>query len=186
MNKTLITSLVTGGSIIFLGLIFLFSAIGSFNSYTKLENLAKATQEDNKNVLDNTRKAIREAAAVSDKEVEALTNIITGYAQARGGNTAGDGQLVTVGMVREAVPTITEVKTLANLQNILVAGRKDWQFSQTRLLEIKRQGDDMITQFPSGMILKMFGKQEIQVVIVTSAETKENFRTGEDNSSWIK
>ena len=41
MNKTLITSLVAGGSIIFLGLIFLFSAIGSFNGYTKLENLAR-------------------------------------------------------------------------------------------------------------------------------------------------
>lgn len=185
MNKTVVTLVAVGG-VVLLGLIFLFSAIGSFNGYTKLENLAKATQEDNKNVLDNTRKAIREAASVSDKEVDALTNIIIGYADARGDNTAGSGQLVTVGMVSEAVPSITEVKTLTNLQNIVVAGRKDWQFSQTRLLEIKRQGDDMISTFPSGMILKMFGKTEIEVVIVTSSETKENFQSGEDNSNWIK
>jgi hypothetical protein len=98
----------------------MFSAIGSMNSYTRLENLAKATQVDNSNVLDNTRKSIREAAGVSDKEVEALTNIITGYAEARGGNTAGEGQMVTVGMVQEAVPGITEIKTLANLQNIVL------------------------------------------------------------------
>lgn len=185
MSKTII-ALTTGGGILILGLILLFSVIGNFNGYTRLENLAKATQVDNQNVLDNTRKAIREAASVSDKEVEALTNIITGYADARGGNTAGNGQLVTVGMVTEAVPTITEVKTLINLQNILVAGRKDWQFSQTRLLEIKRQADDMINMFPSGPILKMFGKKEIEVVIVTSAETKENFKTGEDNANWIE
>lgn len=183
--KTKLVALVTLGGLFLLMIILLFSAIGSMNSYTRLENLAKATQVDNTNVLGNTRKSIREAAGVSDKEVEALTKIITGYADARGQNTAGSGQTVTVGMVREAVPNITEVKTLTNLQNIVVAGRKDWQHSQTRLLEIKRQADDMIGMFPTGMILKMLGKQEIQVVIVTSAETKENFRTGEDNSNWI-
>lgn len=184
MKKAITLSTIAG--VLILGVILLFSVIGSYNGYTRLENLAKATQTDNQNVLDNTRKAIREAASVSDKEVEALTNIITGYAEARGGNTAGEGQLVTVGMVREAVPTITEVKTLTNLQNIVVAGRKDWQFSQTRLLDIKRQADDVFNTFPSGMILKMLGKNEIEVVIVTSAETKENFATGEDNSNWIE
>lgn len=185
MNKLLITGSIFGG-ILLLGLILLFSVIGNYNNYTRLENLAKATQVDNQNVLDNTRKSIREAATVSDKEVEALTNIITGYADARGGNTAGDGALVTLGMVTEAVPSIQRIETLKNLQNIVVAGRKDWQFSQTRLLEIKRQGDDMINTFPSGAILKFLGKKEIEVVIVTSAETKENFRTGEDNTEWVK
>jgi hypothetical protein len=185
MNKLIIAGTVVGG-VLLLGIILLFSVIGSFNSYTRLENLAKATQVDNQNVLDNTRKQIKEAANVSDKEVEALTNIITGYANARGGNTAGDGALVTVGMVTEAVPSIQRIETLKNLQNIVVAGRKDWQFSQTRLLEIKRQADDMINMFPTGMILKFLGKKEIEVVIVTSAETKENFRTGEDNTEWVK
>jgi hypothetical protein len=185
MNKIAIILTAIGG-IVLLGTIFLFTTIGTFNDYTRLENLAKATQTDNTNVLDNTRKSIREAASVSDKEVEALTNIITGYADARGGNTAGEGQLVTVGMVREAVPTIQSVETLKNLQNIVVAGRKDWQFSQTRLLDIKRQADNMISTFPSGMVLKFFGKKEIEVIIVTSSETKENFTTGEDNSSWVE
>ena len=173
------------GGIVLLGVILLFSVIGSYNGYTKLENLAKATQNDNKNVLDNTRKSIREAANVSDKEVEALTNIITGYADSRGGNTAGGGQLVTVGMVTEAVPSIQGIETLKNLQNIVVAGRKDWQFSQTRLLEIKRQADNALGMFPSGTILKMLGKQEVVVVIVTSKETEGNFVTGEDNSEWV-
>jgi hypothetical protein len=184
--KTKLIALASLGGVFLLGLILMFSAIGSMNSYTRLENLAKATQVDNSNVLDNTRKSIREAAGVSDKEVEALTNIITGYAEARGGNTAGEGQMVTVGMVQEAVPGITEIKTLTNLQNIVVAGRKDWQYSQTRLLEVKRQADDALGMFPSGTILKMLGKREIEVVIVTSAETKENFKSGEDNSNWIK
>jgi hypothetical protein len=185
MKKLIIPATVLGGVLI-LGVIFLISGIGMYNDYTRIENLAKAAQVDNQNVLDNTRKMIREAANVSDKEIEALQKIIVGYADARGGNTAGSGQMVTVGMVREAVPTITSVETLKQLNNILVSGRKDWMAAQTRLLEIKRQADDAYNSFPSGFILKMFGKQEVKVTIVTSAETKENFETGEDNSTWVK
>jgi hypothetical protein len=186
MSKTLITTLSVLGGIILLGVILLVSVLGSFNSYTRFENLAKAAQTDNKNILDNTRKSIREAANVSDKEVEALTNIITGYADARGGNTAGEGQLVTVGMVTEAVPSIQGIETLKNLQNIVVAGRKDWQMAQTRLVDIKRQADNMLGTVPSGLILKMFGKKEIEIIIVTSKETEGNFATGEDNSNWVE
>lgn len=184
MNKTLITLSALGG-IIILGVILLFSVIGNFNDYTKLENLAKATQTDNKNVLDNTRKSIREAANISDKEVEALTKIITGYAESRGPNTAGRGELVTVGMITEAVPSIQRIETLRNLQNILVAGRKDWQYAQTRLADVKRQGDDMLGVVPSGSILKLFGKKPIDIVIVTSTETEANFKTGKDDANWV-
>jgi len=185
MTKTVIAMAVAAAVVITL-LIFTFATIGNYNDYTRIENLAKAAQKNNENVLDNTRKSIREAANISDKEVEALTNIITGYAEARGGNTAGSGQLVTVGMVTEAVPGISGVKTLQNLQNILVAGRTDWKNAQKDLLEIKRQADNLIQVFPVGTILKMLGKKEIEVVIVTSKETSQNFESGEDNTEWVK
>jgi hypothetical protein len=186
MTKTKITALSIIAGLLIMAFTTAFTIVGTLNSYSRLENLAKAVQVDNGNVLDNTRKSIREAGGVSDREVEALAQIITGYAESRGANNPGDGAAVTVGMVREAVPGVTEIKTLNNLQNIIVSGRKDWQHSQTRLLDIKRQADDMIATFPSGMILRSFGKNEIEVVTVTSSETKENFRTGEDNSNWIE
>lgn len=168
-------------------LVFLLVALlGTFNEYARIEVRAKALQTDNQNVLENTRKAIREAAAVSDKEVDGLIAIITGYAEARGPNPdGGDGNIVSIGMVREAVPAVTEIKTLTRLQNIVVAGRKDWQAAQTRLIEEKRRGDEMLATIPSGAVLRMFGKKEIEIQIITSSETKENFRTGEDNSQWI-
>lgn len=167
-------------------LLLIVALVSSFNSYSRLEVQAKALQTDNTNVLDNTRKAIRDAAAISDKEVEALVDIIVGNSQARGSTTAGNGAAVTVGVVHEAVPAVTEVKTLNKLMNIVVAGRKDWQNAQTRLIEVKRQGDAAIATFPGNLVLGVFGKKPIEIVIVTSSETKGNFQTGEDNSQWIE
>lgn len=173
----------TGGVFI---LMLIFALIGTVNDFARVETRAKAIQVDNTNVLDNTRKAIREAAAVSDTEVAALERIIVGYAEARGeGGKGGDNNVVSIGMVREAVPSITSIETLGRLQNIVVAGRREWQHAQTKLIEVKRQGDEMLAVFPSGMILRFFGKTPIEIQVVTSAETKENFRTGEDNTQWI-
>lgn len=184
-NKTMIGLGIVAAFVV-LGVVFLGSVISTINTYSRLEVKAKALVTDNSNVLDNTRKAIRESAAVSDKEVDALVSIITGNSQARGKTTAGEGAMVTVGVVHEAVPAITEVKTLGKLMNIIVAGRKDWQNAQTRLIETKRAGDELLATFPSSLVLGLVGKHPIEIVVVTSSETKENFATGEDNSSWIK
>lgn len=186
-KKTIITLSVLAG-VSLLGIILIFATIGSYNDYIGLENKAKGIQTDNQNVMDNTRKMIREAASVSDKEVASLEKIITGFAKARtsGSGSTGDVNGINIGMIKEACPSITEIKTLQNLQNILVAGRKDWQHAQTRLIDTKRQADNMLGRFPSGAILKSLGKEEIKIVIVTSAETNENFKTGEDNSNWIE
>lgn len=164
----------------------IFAFIGTINSYSRIEVKATAAQKDNTNVLDNTRKMIREAASVSDTEVTALEKIIVGYADARGSNEGGgDNNVVSIGMVREAVPSITSIETLAKLQNIVVAGRKDWQAAQTRLIEIQRQGNEMMAVFPSNVILGFMGKKPVEITIVTSSETEGNFKTGKDDSQWI-
>lgn len=186
MQTKTIAILGTLGGLLILGFILVISLVGTFNSYTSLEVNAKNLITDNKNVLDNTRKSIREAGAISDKEVEALVGIISGYAEKRGQNTAGSGANVTVGMVKEAVPSVTEIKTLNRLMNIVVAGRKDWQAAQTRLIAVKTEGDRMIQQIPGNIILPLLGKRPIDIIIVTSTETESNFATGKDDSQWIE
>ena len=182
------TRIVLGGvaAILLFALIAIVAVVSTLNGYARVSTKAAAVQADNKNVLDNTRKAIREAAAVSDREVDALMSIMVGYAEARGPNQGGgDGNAISIGMVTEAVPSIASVQTLAKLQNIVVAGRKDWQAAQTNLIELKRQGDEMLALFPSGAILGMFGREPIEITVVTSRETEGNFESGEDNGSWI-
>ena len=186
MTKKTIIALSIAAVVLLFGLITIGSIISAVNGYSRLEVKAKAKETDNRNVLDNTRKKVREAGAVSQQEVDALVKIVTGYADARGKNTAGNGALVTVGSVHEAVPGITDIKTLRNLQNIVVASRQDWQNAQTGLIEVKRQADEKLAVWPSSMILSMLGKQPIEIKVIASEETEGNFASGKDDSSWVK
>lgn len=179
-------ALAVAAVIVVIILMIVFALIGTVNDFSRIETRATAIQTDNRNVLDNTRKAIREAASVSSQEVEALERIIVGYADARGPNEGGgDNNVVSIGMVREAVPSITSIDTLKRLQNIVVAGRREWQAAQTKLIDVKRQGDEMLAVFPSGPVLRFFGKGPIEIQIVTSTETESNFATGKDEGQWI-
>ncbi len=177
---------IIGVSLLLIGLIAVASVIGSLNDYSRLEVRAKAVEQDNRNVLDNSRKRIQESAAISRQEVDALIGIITGYAEKRGPNASGGGGVINIAAVREAVPSVTEVKTLQTLMNLVNGARADWQNAQTRLIEVKRQADEKLAVFPSNMVLGMFGKKPIDIVIVTSEQTEENFRTGKDNGNWIE
>jgi hypothetical protein len=160
-------ALVVISAVFLLGLVLVATFIGASNRYNAF--------------FDNFRKKVRDISGVGDKEIAALESIITGNAEARSGN--GGGSMFT--MVTESVPQITEIKTLNRLVDIVAASRADWANAQTELIEIKRQGDHMMSQFPDSLVLSILGKQPITIVVVTSAETKENFRTGEDNESWI-
>lgn len=174
-------ALVIISAILLLGLVLVGTVVGASNRYNALVVRAEAKQVDNTNVFDNFRKKVREISGIGDKEIAALESIITGNAEARSGN--GGGSMFT--MVTESVPQITEIKTLNRLTDIVAASRADWANAQTELIEIKRQGDHMMSQFPDSLVLSLLGKQPIKITVVTSAETKENFRTGEDNESWI-
>jgi hypothetical protein len=185
--KTSAIILAVLGAVFGIILLIAFAVLGTVNKYSRLEVRAGAEETNNKNILDNTRKMIREAGVVAKEEVAALEKLIVGYAKARGQNGGGgDNNVVSIGMVQEAVPSITSVDTIKRLSNIASAGRIDWQNAQSKLIEIKRQGDDMLKQQPSGFILSLFGKKEIKVTIITSDETEENFATGKDNSKWLE
>lgn len=189
MNKTLLLMSVAALGIFALVAIsgVVLYGVGVVNNFNKIEVSADAIQKNNENILDNTRKQVREAGVVADKEVEALTNIITGYAGERGsGPDGGNNNMISIAAVNEAVPSITDVKTLQNLQNIVVAARNKWEAAQTRLIEKQRQGNEMLVTIPSSLILSLVGKEQFQITIVTSSETQENFASGTDDSSFLK
>lgn len=171
---------------LFLAFIAVSTVISTNNRFVRLEAADSALYLDSQNVLDNTRKKVREAAAVSSKEVEALTAIIVGNSEARGPGPSGGGGIVSIAAVQEAVPSIQSIDTLKRLQNIVVAARSEWQTAQTKRIENKRHADTMLKEFPSGVILAVLGKSAFEVNLVTSTETQTNFATGVDNGSWIE
>jgi hypothetical protein len=102
--------------------------------------------------------------------------VLTTYAAARGGGSGGS----VVKWIRESVPNVS-ADTFRNLQNIITGSRDTFAMRQRELLSLKAQHDTLLGSFPSGAILKMFGREKIDVKIVTSTKAEETFKKGVDD-----
>lgn len=170
--------LIVGATLVVAVIIVVSMFVSYSNQERRLRNQITAKQRDNTSELDNVQKKISQSVQVTDLQIVAIKDIIIGNAQARKG---GSGTLAT--LVTEAVPNL-DTTTFNNLQNIIAGSRDAFTMRQKELLDLKRAHDNLIDTWPSSMIVGARGK--IDVVIVTSAHVKENFRTGEDNDIKLK
>lgn len=169
-------SLVIGG-IIVLGLIMIGSMFISYNNKeVMLRTTMVAQQLDNTSVFDNMGKKISQVAQVSVKQMEMLKEIFASHAQAR--STGGDQQVMT--WIKESIPNV-DTTTFNNLQNIIVSSRDAWTMSQRKLIDLKREHDQLLQLFPSNIILGMLGKKPFEIKIITSSKTEKAFETGKDD-----
>ena len=148
-----------------------------YNKEVSLRALIENKQTDNKQQLANMRNKFKETAQVTDKEADLLTEAFVKYANARTGQ--GGGSLVT--LVTEAVPNINP-QTLKNLQNILASGRDAWTQRQTELLDLSREHKQLIRRFPNNIVFSIFGVKNIDIIIVTSSDAENAFKTGQEES----
>jgi hypothetical protein len=153
--------------------------VSANNTATRLWNQGEATQEDLKNFLDLTKKKIAQTSQVSSAEMVAYERIIVGQAKARSGN--GGGTLAT--MVTEAAPANVDLKTLANLQNIIAGARDTYAGKQSAALNVQMAYRNHCETLPNSLILS--GRPKMAMVIVTSSEVQEAFTTGRDDATDI-
>lgn len=175
-NLTIALLSVTGVAILG-GVLLIGSVISTSNREVDLRTLIETKQTDNKNQMDLMWKSIAQVAQVTDAQKKALIEIFTGYAEARSGNNKG-GSLAN--WIHEAVPNV-DTSTFNNLQNIITAKRDGFARVQTELLDMSREHKQLLRKFPSGVVLSLLGRKEINIVIVTSDRTENAFETGKDN-----
>jgi Tfp pilus assembly protein PilV len=164
-------------------LVLAVGVIGMSNQEIDLRTVIEAKQVDNQSEYDNMWKTISQSAEVGEQEAKALRDIIVGNSQVRGGlDGNGAPGAINIAALREAVPSITSIQTLNNLQNIVVGKRENWTQRQKELVDIHRQHTALLRRFPSGFILStIFGREEIDITIVTSGRTQQSFETGMDD-----
>lgn len=165
------------------GLWLAFSLMSFHNVEIRQRNLLTMKQKDNTSEFDNMKKTIREVAQVSDYQFDKLREVFTSYAEAR---TPGkDGNAPIMNWIQEAIPDV-DTKTFENLQNIIVGQRAGWTQRQKELLDMKRVHDNILDVGFRGLILtKCFGRDKIEVQIVTSGAAKMAFASGEDNDTDV-
>jgi hypothetical protein len=151
--------------------------VSTLNGEVRLRNAIVAKQKDNTSEFDNMWKKISQVAQVTDAQKDALLEIFQGYAKARSAGKEG-GSLAN--WIHEAVPNV-DTSTFNNLQNLISSSRDGWTMRQKELIDLNREHDNMIDVFPSSLVCSMFGREKIEIIIVTSGRTERTFETGKDD-----
>lgn len=162
------------------GVFLAFMLMSFHNVEVQQRNLLIAKQKDNTSEFDNMRKKLAGVSSIPDAQFEKLKEVFTSYADARTGN-GDNGSLMK--WVQESIPNIDKASEIyTSVMNIVVASRDSWTMRQKELLDIQRVHSNILDIGFRGLILtKVFHRQKIDVTIITSANTKDVFRTGEDN-----
>ena len=178
MNKFILPSviLVVVGLAIS-GLILAIYGVSTYNTASRLHNLYDAKLVDNNSEFDNMYKKIAQTSQIPTAKKEALKEIFNGYATARTGN--GDsGSLMK--WVQESVPNV-DLSEYKDIMNIITGSRDSWTNRQKELIDIARQYNEMLSVFPSNLLLQVLGFKKIDPKIVTSTRTEQAFATGKDD-----
>jgi len=177
MSKGSIVALGIVGVLV-VGMIMVVSyVIGVLNQETSIRVTIENKQKDNSSQFDNLYKKISQVAQVSQKSMDSLKEIVCGYAQSRTGEGKGGS---VMSWITESVPNVS-LDTFKNLQNIITGSRDAFTMRQTELLDLNREHEKLIRTIPSSIVCSMFGRNAIDITIVTSTKTEETFKTGKDD-----
>lgn len=183
MNKLTLSFIVILAGLFVTGLIAVTWGVSTYNQAAGLKNLYEAKLKANTASFDNMWKTISQSVQVADKQKDALKEIFNSHAAARSQGAQND-QLI-MKWVQESVPNV-DVSVYRNLQNIITSSRDGWTMRQLELVDIARQYNQSLVQFPTNVFLRIFGFQPIEAKVITSERTEKTFETSQDNDVKLK
>ncbi len=182
MSKLLLSALVCAGLLAITVVIAAVWGVSTYNQASGLKNLYDAKLKANTASFDNMFKTIDQSAQVTNKQKDALKEIFNGYASARTTGGSQDGSLMK--WVTESIPNV-DVSVYKTLMNTITSARESWTMRQLELVDIARQHNLLLVQFPTNLLLKLLGFTPIDAKVVTSSRTEKAFETGRDDDTKL-
>lgn len=182
MSKTLLSIIVILGLLAVSLVIGVTYGIGTYNRASGLRNTYESKLKANNASFDNMFKTIDQSAQVSNKQKDALKDIFTSYASARTTGGSADGSLMK--WVTESIPNV-DVSIYKTLMNTITSARESWTMRQLELVDIAREYNLMLSQFPSNVLLGAFGFVKIDAKVISSDRTVKAFETGKDDDTKL-
>lgn len=185
-NKTLIVALVgVIGVIVLAGLVIAGSAIGAYNKGNRFEQGIDATYQNNESILTNYTQKVQEAARVTDMQKNDIKEVITAALAGRYGK---DGAKAVFQAIHEQNPQIDST-VYKKLQEIIVAGRDEFQNNQTRLIDQTRSYKTALGSFPGGFFMHMVGYPKIDLAKykpLVDGDVANQFATGKSHAIQLR
>lgn len=172
----IITACVLGVLLLF-AVIFGIAWISATNREVDLRNRAAAQAKENEAVFDTMIKIIAGKAEVSDEYRNAFKEI---YPQIINGRYNDKNLLFK--FVQEHNPTF-DTSLYKQVSISIEAERKKFLLGQAKLIDIKREHDNLRQKFPSSFFVG--SRPEIAINIITSDKAEDVFRTGHDNDAAV-
>lgn len=173
MKKGTMIALAVAGGVLAVALM-VFGMYASYNNTEiGLRSQIKAVQKSNEAVFDAVWKIIKQQAQIADKYKDSFQDIYKGIMSER--YSKGDGSLMK--WITESNPNF-DTKLYENVSNSIEAQRLSFLREQQKLLDLKREHDNILRQIPS--VWFVGSRPEIEVVIVTSVKSDEAFKTGKE------
>ena len=177
--KTIQLIAILTGSFLMIFSVIIIMDIGYRNSEVEIRNSITAQQKSNEAFYDKLWKIIQQKTQVSDQYKDAFKSIYPQLISGRYGNERG-GSLMK--FVTESNPSF-DISLYKELSISIEAERTGFFREQQKLIDLKREHDNLIDKPISGFFLK--GTKKIDIIIVTSERTSNAFENGKENDITI-
>jgi len=167
--------IIAGIATLTIGLIVIVTYISTNNNEVRLRNQAAAQEQANEAIYDNVWKTISQQAQISQEYRDSFAKIWKDIISARYENARG-GALMS--FIKEHNPELS-IELYKKLMVTVESERKEFLNNQKKLIDIKREHDNIRTTFPSSLIVG--NRPELDITIVTSTKAKEVFENRIDD-----
>lgn len=155
------------------GMIFMMYASAS-NSEVRLRNAVTAQQKANETSFDTCWKIISQQAQLTDKYKDGFKEIYTGLMEGRHYEKGG----ALFKFITEANPQF-DTTLFVKLATSIEAQRTVFKRDQQKLIDLKREHDNVLTTIPSSWFVG--SRPPVEIKIVTSTKTDDAFRSGKED-----
>jgi len=173
--KTVLFSIL--GFFPFLGIILFISYTSSYNYGNRMDNKIQSQYKNMENVLAQYSQKVREVAQVPGIYKDDLKEIVNASMSGRYGK---DGSKAVFQFLKEHNQTL-DSSMYVKIQQIMEAGRNDFQFENTKLIDMTNEYKIAIGSFYQGFWLRIAGFPKIDLEKykpISNSYAKDTFEKG--------
>lgn len=170
----LVVGLVALTIVVAVAAVGFLSYVSAYNYGNRMEQQLIATQDNNRNIYAQYGQRVLEVAQVPSMYRDDVVEVVTAALEGRYGD---NGSQATWQWLQEQNPSL-DPSLYTNIQQVIEAGRGNFESGQRRLIDVRRQYETALGSFWQGMWLRFAGYPMVNIddfAIVSTDQANQVF-----------